>query len=444
MKHLPLSHRALDDIILLHNSQGVSCSRFVGLCQSLARQMPEQPMVINLCEDRLAFSVSFCATLLAGGANLLPANRLPASVEQIVSKWPQAIIITDQNHSGRHNSAIAIQDLLTQHPQSDEMPSISADQLAAVVYTSGSSGAASEITKSWRVLYHSSLINMAEYGPGQLTHALATVPPQHMWGLETTVLAPLFGPLIMSPEQPLFATDIIAALNQMASPRALISTPVHLRALLMSGIALPPIDRIYSATAPLPANMAQRLEQSTGAHVMDIYGCSEVGCLAKRAPAHDEDWQLFNAFSLQQKNCSHTVSAAHLPAPVELMDLLQAHETDTRRFQLVGRQNDLINIAGKRASMSGLTQILLDTPGVLDAVIFQRPSDDEVKTARLAALVVAPELTVVQLREHLSSRIDAVFMPRPLRLVEQLPRTSSGKLPEQDLLHFYTSNCNGA
>ncbi|MDT8449381.1 MAG: AMP-binding protein [Wenzhouxiangellaceae bacterium] len=442
MKRLPLTYRAEDDIILMHAGEAVTRSHFVGLCQKLARQLPEEPSVINLCEDRLAFSVTFFATLMAGGTNLLPANRVPATIDQLLSRQPQAIIISDGDNRGMYVSAVTIDTVLGLAVNSPDLPRIPANQLAAVVYTSGSTGPSSEIKKTWRTLHDSSRINMTEYGPDRLTHCLATVPSQHMWGLETTVLAPLFAPLVLASEQPLLVADIVAGLQRLPSPGALISTPVHLRALIEAGVPLPRLDRIYSATAPLTTTMAQRLEQLTGAVVIDVYGCSEAGCLAKRATAHEDHWQLFKAFKLERVGTAHLVSAPHLPAPVALMDFLNT--TDRHRFELVGRQDDLINIAGKRASMANLTQILLDIPGVIDGVIFQPPANDGGKTTRLAALVVAPELTASELRKRLGNRIDPAFMPRPLRLVDSLPRSGSGKLPERDLLSMYTRVCDGA
>lgn len=435
MKTLPLCYRDKNDLLQMHAGKPISRSRFIGLCQALARQLPEDSAVINLCEDRLAFSVTFCATLIAGGYNLLPANRLPASIDQLLARHPQATIISDCNNKDMYASAIAIRELLSQAADSPDLPQVPAQQLAAVVYTSGTAGPASEIKKTWRTLHDSSQINMAEYGPKSLTHGLATVPPQHMWGLETTVLAPLFAPLVLASDQPMFAADIIAGLQQLAVPGALISTPVHLRALLHCGIPLPRLDRIYSATAPLNKSIALQLEQLTGADVIDVYGCSEAGCVAKKAAAHEDDWQLFEAFKLNQQGSTHYVSAAHLPGPIALMDMLET--SDEGRFRLLGRQGDLINIAGKRASIAELTQQLLDIPGVLDGIIFQPPTSIEDTTTRLAALVVAPRMSTIELRQQLGQRIDAAFLPRPLRLVESLPRTMSGKLPAHALLQLY-------
>jgi acyl-coenzyme A synthetase/AMP-(fatty) acid ligase len=50
--------------------------------------------------------------------------------------------------------------------------------------------------------------------------------------------------------------------------------------------------------------------------------------------------------------------------------------------------------------------------------------------------VVAPTLSISVLTEHLRRRIDAVFLPRPLILVDRLPRNATGKLPQRELQHL--------
>ena len=55
---------------------------------------------------------------------------------------------------------------------------------------------------------------------------------------------------------------------------------------------------------------------------------------------------------------------------------------------------------------------------------------------RLGAAVVAPGLSVAALTEQLRQLIDPVFLPRPLLMVEQLPRNATGKLPQQALQGF--------
>jgi acyl-coenzyme A synthetase/AMP-(fatty) acid ligase len=92
----------------------------------------------------------------------------------------------------------------------------------------------------------------------------------------------------------------------------------------------------------------------------------------------------------------------------------------------------VVNVAGKRASLAGLNAQLLAIPGVVDGAFFV-PEDDGSGVKRLAALVVAPGVPSRRLLEELRRRVDPAFLPRPLRLVAELPRNTTGKLPVEDL-----------
>ena len=98
----------------------------------------------------------------------------------------------------------------------------------------------------------------------------------------------------------------------------------------------------------------------------------------------------------------------------------------------LGRHADLINIAGKRTSLAYLNHQINAIPGVVDAA-FHLPDGDESETPRLTAFVVAPALERQQLLAALRQRIDPIFLPRPLILLDTLPRNSTGKLPREAL-----------
>lgn len=447
MTRLPLMTRHPEATIIHWAGQAITLSRFLYqtfvLAEQFRHQLPEQPYVINLCHNRYLFSLAFAAAIIAERTTLLPANRLPDTVNALLQTYPHSVLVSEQALPEVPCCGFDPSPVLGMVGEVTAIPQIDPERLAAVVFTSGSTGSAARIQKSWATLYYSSVVNAAEYGPQyNPTHIVATVPPQHMWGLETSVLLPWFSPSVITSTQPFFAADILNELDELPRPRALVSTPVHLRALAESGQTLIPMDRIYSATAPLSIALAQRLAAGTGAQITEVYGCSEVGCLAWREPIRDPRWQLFACFSLSQQGQESTISAAHLPEPVTLMDYLQVDAEG--RFDLAGRHSDLVNIAGKRASLQELTQVLLDIEGVIDGVIFQPAEHSDGAVQRLAALVVAPGMTASEIRHALSRRIDPAFMPRPLRLVHALPRIDSGKLPKQSLLRLFNQVCESS
>jgi acyl-coenzyme A synthetase/AMP-(fatty) acid ligase len=177
--------------------------------------------------------------------------------------------------------------------------------------------------------------------------------------------------------------------------------------------------------------MAAEAESRLGAQLLEIYGCSEAGTLAHRRPTRDETWQLFPGFGLTVRDAVASVCGGLLPQPVVLADRLELGDDGT--FRLLGRQGDLVKVAGKRASLADLTARLLSIPGVEDGVIVEPSALGAGDGDRLCAFVVAPGLSAEAIRRHLTEMIDPAFLPRPLKVVAQLPRSQTGKLTRETL-----------
>jgi hypothetical protein len=58
---------------------------------------------------------------------------------------------------------------------------------------------------------------------------VATVPPQHSYGFESSVLLALLGGAAFDSGRPFYPADIVAALERLPRPRALVTTPFHLK-----------------------------------------------------------------------------------------------------------------------------------------------------------------------------------------------------------------------
>lgn len=438
MSRLPLTTRGPHEVVAQRGSARIGVQRFLAEADGLARRLPDRGFAINLCRDRYRFTRAFAAVLIAGQTNLLPGNRLDATIRDLLADYPDAYILSDEDRDHHWPACHDARAFEREAAIPAEAPQIPADHLAALVFTSGSTGQAKAIAKPWRTFHDSTAINAAEMGLAEppLRHVLATVPGQHMYGLETSVLMPLFAPVAASSAHPFTPADIAATLATLPAPRVLVSSPAHLRALVDPEIEFPPLEAVWSATGPLDPAIAASIEQRHDTRVSEIYGCSEVGSMARREPVRTRVWTPFRGFTLNMESDDRTrVSAPHLPVDFVLQDVLE-HEPDGR-FQLVGRTEDLVNVAGKRASLVDLNQALLQIPGVEDGVIFDPPERSDGRTSRLAALVVAPELDAPTLRAELRKRIDAVFIPRPIRWTRALPRAETGKLPRQALLDAF-------
>jgi len=254
-----------------------------------------------------------------------------------------------------------------------------------------------------------------------------------MYGFESTVLLALQSSNAFSAGRPFYPADVCSELDSVPEPRMLVSTPVHLRTLLGADVHLPATDLVLSATAPLSQNLAREVEQRFATRLLEIYGSTETGQIASRRTAETVEWQLFDGVRLLTEAEETWAEGGHVEQPTPMCDVLEVTAAD--RFLLHGRLSDLVNIAGKRSSLSYLNHQLNAVPGVVDGAFFIREPDEGSSTGvtRVAAVVVAPGLDATGLTEQLRRRIDAVFMPRPLLFVDSLPRNDTGKLPHDSL-----------
>ena len=101
-------------------------------------------------------------------------------------------------------------------------------------------------------------------------------------------------------------------------------------------------------------------------------------------------------------------------------------------FWIVGRIDDVLNVAGHRLGTSEIESALVSHANVAEAAVVGRP--DELKGQSVVAFVtVKGGVTVsnslkAELREHVGIHIGAIAKPDEIRFAEALPKTRSGKI----------------
>ncbi len=438
-----IGHQRADARLALRAGAPISAGSFIGDAVALAAQLPSSRHVMNACRDRYFFAVGFCAALIAGRTNLLPPSRTPETLTQLALRYPDTVYLVDDAgriswRSGLTSPPGAATSPADVAPAAWPPPAIAREHIAAIAFTSGSTGEPQAQPKSWGGIVDGA---RAEAIALELDQSLiedvvlvGTVSPQHMYGLESTVLMALHGPCAFAAEHPLHPDEVLAVLQQASGRRVLITAPVHLRALAESAHSMPALDRVVSATAPLTTALAARCESMWSTRVFEVYGCTETGMIATRRTVDGPRWTTLRNVKIDRRDGEFHARGGHVQ-PGRLADRLRL--VDETTFELEGRADDVVNIGGKRASLEGLNRLLLSVEGVIDGVMFL-PDDSasEGREQRLSGLVVAPGCTREELLTALRVQVDAAFLPRPLLLVDALPRNAQGKLPRSELLAF--------
>ena len=429
-----LTHARAQDVLAFDGEKSVSVAQFLADVRQLAAALPAGSHVLNVCTDRYRFAVGMAAALLSGKISLLPPTLTPEMVRQVRRFAPDVFCLADQPQTldlPQFAWAEAMAHRAAPAPDAQtgpmDIPRICASRPAVIMFTSGSTGVPLPHRKSWGEVVRSVRAEAERLGllDGRHHSIVATVPPQHMFGFESTVLLALQSGAAMSAAHPFYPADICAALASAPRPCMLVTTPIHLKVLLASELAIARPELVLSATAPLSPQLALATEARLLAPLYEIYGSTETGQIASRRTTQTSEWTLLPGVRLEMKEAQVWASGGHLERAIPLADELEL--LDGKRFLLHGRTADLVNIAGKRSSLGYLNHQLNALPGVVDGAFFM-PDDEGDKVTRLVAFAVAPGMTAATLLTALRERIDTVFMPRPLLLLESLPRNSTGKI----------------
>ena len=430
----------------------VSAAQFLGDALVLAQTLPAHGQPINLCQDRYRFALGLAAALLRGQTSLMPPNALPDTLRALQragsvpgdtpGDTPYALVDDAAlDVGGLQRVFIAVPEGAA---PATEVPLIPADLEAVRLLTSGSTGAPQPHGKRWGALVLNigaeaeRLAALCDWPSLQGLNVLATVPAQHSYGFESTVMLALLGGACFDAGRPFYPADIAAALAEVPEPRALVTTPFHLKTLLLADVALPRVQLLLSATAPLSPQLAWQAEDACQGRLVEIYGCTEAGQVATRRTTAGDTWHTLGALRIWRELDENgterfLVHGGHVLEATPLADVLELQ--DEHHFRLLGRANDLIHVAGKRSSLAHLNFHLNRIPGVEDGA-FWMPEEQTDGITRPVAFVLAPTLTARQVTEALRATLEAAFVPRRVLHVPSLPREATGKLTARALARF--------
>jgi acyl-coenzyme A synthetase/AMP-(fatty) acid ligase len=408
---------------------------------AVARALPpassRADRALVVCDDRYRFAVCLLAAWKTGRVVALPPNGQPGTIRRLAAESGATMVLGD----GGQAPGLDVRSVLARPGAAVPTfapPGFEADLLLAILSTSGSTGAPEPWPKTAAQLLGEALLLSEVFGVGPGDRILATLPPQHIYGLLFGVLLPLVSGAAFLRSTPLHPESVGERARE-SSATVLVSVPAHLKylAALERGEA-PRFRLLFSSGAPLDALLAQALPPlAHEAH--EILGSTETGGMASRRPAVEERWRPLPGVHVEEGPEGRLLLDspfldASAARPFQCADRIELAADGA--FRHLGRVDDVVKVAGKRLALSDLERMLRAIEGVRDAAALA-VSTDAARGTEVWAAVAGQDLTQSAIREALLQQLDPVLLPRRLRIVDQLPAGDNGKPTRAMLLSLF-------
>ena len=266
--------------------------------------------------------MGFAAALVRGQVSLLPPSRAPEFLLRLAGQYPDVYCLADEAVDWCPLETIRYPERLERLPGEPQVPVLPAAQVAAIVFTSGTTGAPTPHVKLWGALARGAVAEAHALGLDRLPGAtlVGTVPPQHMYGFESTVLLALQNRLALHGGRPFYPGDVRAALEGVPAPRVLVTTPVHSARARARPHGLPPLALVLSATAPLAVETAAARKRATGRRCARSSASPRPGMVASRRTTDGPAWRLLPGVVLRPDGDAFWAEGGHIPQPARFTE----------------------------------------------------------------------------------------------------------------------------
>ena len=433
----------------------------------------QKPRVGLMLPPGAGFVASFYGTLLAG-KTVVPINYLLGEKEigHIITDSGIDTIVTIPFFAGRlQNLPLNVIDLskLPQNPPAikPHFPSPAADDVAVLLYTSGTSGLPKGVLLTYENL-QSDVDASIEHAALQHQHTfLGIIPLFHSFGLTAMMLAPIqLGATIIY----IARFSPVATLHALREHKAslIFGIPSMFAALLRLKDARPQdfahIYAMISGGEPLPSTLREAFKQRFGVPLFEGYGLSETspvvslntpqvnrpGSVGRPLPgvevriADDDGKPLPEGQIGEVWLKGPMIMKGYHNLPKETGEALTADRffktgdlgmLDADGFlHIPGRKKDMIIIAGEKAYPREIEEALMTHPAVAEAAVVGKK--DASRGEVIVAFVMPKEGQTVQadqVRDYARDHLAQWKVPREVFVVPDLPRSPTGKVLKREL-----------
>ena len=440
-KWVDLFHRSSDPQreFIVNGATIGDIQRLAGKIRLLAATSPKSPAYLCLCShDKALVAAALIASLTGGPRIVFPYAFSRQAIESALESMAISWILTDEPDEMLfpESSVISLQ-MLEKGDSSPFTSSIDDDEPFLTLFTGGSTGTPKIWSKTPRNLFEEASYICRRFNLTATDIFLATVPPQHIYGLLFSIMVPLVASARVLPDIYVLPRNIVAAMENFRAT-VLISVPPCYRVLNGDFLMAHQLRLAFSSSGVLDPSDAANFYKQTGIGIHEIYGSTETGGIATRCHADSSmAWSVFTPVEWQiVDDCLQVRSPFLSPSLLKNQDGFfvtadRAEQNEQGHFILCGRVDNVVKIGGKRVDLQEIQEKIKKIDGVLDAAVILLTRTDGRRTD-LSAFVVS-DIDPGELRQKMMGQVEAYAIPRRFIAVEKIPVTATGK-PDREAM----------
>jgi long-chain acyl-CoA synthetase len=454
---------------------GSRCRRLAGAMRQLGLGPGDRVGVVGLNSDRY---LELYLGLPAAGLVLVPVNSRLAAAEMraILDDAGVSVVFADADYPG----TAAVRRVLTMPgdyeeliASADEVPpgdDVAEGDLAALFYTSGTTGAAKGAMHTHRSLVSSGLHFMATWPFDRETRWLVASPMFHTGGVIGTLATVWAGGthVIM----PRFNPDLAVDLIEREAVTHTLLVPTMLAAAAHAQLARPrdvsSLRYLSHGASPISVETLKRARETfPGAELLHVYGTTEATPIMTLLPHEERVLDTPRVHSCGQPAVgvelrvvdsdrnevppgavgelivrSPSVMAGYWQKPEQTAEAMRGdwyltgdlgYADEESYIYLVDRAKDMIVSGGENIYSTEVENALSSHPAVEEVAVFAVP-DPHWGEAVYAVVVCQTDVTPDELIEHCRTQIAHFKVPRHIELrTDLLPKSAAGKILKRDL-----------
>jgi len=342
------------------------------------------------------------------------------------------------------------------------------NRIAAIFFTSGTTSFPKAVCHGLENMLANAFQFNRLVGLNKNTRMMHVMPMGYMAGFLNTVLSPLIsgGTVIIAPQ--FNAKEAInfwqPAIKSSANAIWLTPTMAALLARLSRGDRIPQwakdnLRHVFVGTAPLPRVTKDNFEETFGVSLLESYGMTEILIVASNILRYPQKQgsvgNLVEGVKVEVRDREGDVlphgeiGSLYIKTPFALQGYLQPEtgkinspmsegwfdtgdygylDEDEYLF-ITGRQKDLIIHGGMNVSPTSVENLLMEHPDVREAAVIGKPHSfwgEEV----VAFVEMEADKSFIResLDEHCKSNLEFDAVPTTYKVVDEFPRSSTGKI----------------